>query len=373
MTEQQEWEESFYKEGKREFKKERKLASQKDRSKYKKTDREKYEPSGQLHTNIKKDKGAFEKGRVTSITSHGIVVASDGDDCLCHLRGLLKKERNEDKNLITVGDIVLFEPTGLSKEGGREGQIVHIEPRQSILSRADNLSRRKQQLIAANVDQVFITTALVEPGLKPFLVDRYLIAAEKGGMQGIIVVNKIDLLAQATAAEQALFAEFKEAYQAAGLPLIVVSSKTGEGLEALKAVMQNKTSVFSGQSGVGKTSLINHVTGLTLRTHPIVEKTGKGAHTTTHASLVPLEGGGFCIDTPGIKSFGVWNLTPEELVHYFPDIAKIGQKCFYPNCSHIHEANCAVQKALSQKQIAQVRYDSYCLLRESLGEEHLRR
>lgn len=368
MTIEQEWEESFYKEGKREFKKERKIAANKDRSKYKKTDQDKFLSSGELHANIKKEKEAFERGQVVSITSAGIFVESDHKTFQCTLRGLLKKERTADKNLIAVGDFVLFEKTSSD-----EGQIVHVEPRFSILSRADNLSRRKQQLIAANVDQVLITTALVEPGIKPVLVDRYLIAAEKGGMKGIIVVNKLDLLPHASAEEQAFFREFETAYRAAGWTLIAVSSQTGEGIEALKGAMRDKTSVFSGQSGVGKTSLINLVTGLNLRTRELVEKTGKGAHTTTHARLIPLKEGGFCIDTPGIKSFGVWNLTPKELLSYFPDIEKYSPACHFPDCSHIHEERCAVQKAVENQTISPLRYDSYCQLLQSLGEEHLRR
>lgn len=353
-----EWTESFYHEGKREFKKERKRASKGDRSKFKKTDREKF------LSPLKPARESLQRGRVISITSRGILVDHEGKEFSCTLRGLLKKERTEDKNLVAVGDFVLFEPTDK-----HEGQIAHVEPRTSILSRADNLSRRKQQLIASNIDQVLITTAIKEPGLKPFLVDRYLIAAAKGGMHGLIVVNKIDLLPYASPEEQALFAAFKKAYA----PLIAVSSTTGEGLETLTEAMRGKTSVFSGQSGVGKTTLINLMTGLTLKTGDLVEKTGKGAHTTTHARLIPLAHGGFCIDTPGIKSFGVWKLTPNELLDYFPEIKAAGSQCHYPDCSHTHESGCAVQTALAHHQIAQIRYDSYRLLLESLSQEHLRR
>lgn len=369
MTSRQEWEESFYKEGKREFKKERKVASKKDRSKFKKTDRDKFLPKDRdLHVNIKREKESFERGRVITISSQGILVEKEGEEFTCSLRGLLKKEKTEEKNLITVGDFVLFDQTAPG-----EGQIVHVEPRKSILSRADNLSRRKQQLIASNIDQVLITTAVLEPGIKPFLVDRYLIAADKGGMHGVIVVNKIDLLPKATEEEKALFVEFERAYQAAGWPLISVSTQTGEGIDQLKEAMRDKTSVFSGQSGVGKTSLINLVTGLKLKVRELVEKTGKGAHTTSHARLIPLEGGGFCIDTPGIKSFGVWNLTQEELLSYFPDIASLGHSCHFPDCSHIHEEECAVKKAVVENKISPLRYDSYCLLHQSLGQTHLRR
>ena len=341
MTSREEWEESFYKEDKRSLKKERKRASQKDRSRYKKTDQDKIVSTGELHTNIKRARESFEKGRVVSITSKGIHVDCAGEVVVCSLRGLLKKVRTQDKNLITVGDFVLFEKTAPA-----EGQIVHIEPRFSILSRADNLSRRKQQLIAANIDQVIITASLGEPELKPFLVDRYLIAASKGGMKGVIVINKIDLLEKQSAEMQAYYHDFIDAYTKAGYTLIPLSVETGEGVENLKAAMKDKTSVFSGQSGVGKTSLINLVTGLDMRTREVVGKTGKGAHTTTHASLIPLVFGGFCIDTPGIKSFGVWKLTLSEIGAYFPDLHAFSGECRYPDCTHVHEEECAVLKAL---------------------------
>jgi ribosome biogenesis GTPase len=358
------WEDHFYKEDKRSSRKERKIASKTDRSKYKKTDRAKAPPP----VSLQRAKEALKKGRVISMSSMGVLVSAENDEWLCSLRGLLKHERTEDKNLVAVGDIVLFEETGKG-----EGQIAHVEPRYSVLSRADNLNRRKQQLIAVNIDQVLITASVVEPPLKPFLIDRYLIAAAKGGMQGVILINKIDLLSQASSDERHLYREFLKAYQKAGCRLIPLSFTTGEGISALKETMQGKTSVFSGQSGVGKTSLINLVTGQKFDTRKVVEKTGKGAHTTTHARLIPLEGEGFCIDTPGIKSFGVWNLSPKELEHYFPDIEALGHTCYFPDCSHTHEEDCAVLRALAAKKLSPVRYDSYCFLLASLEQKHLRR
>lgn len=368
MNSNDRWEEGYYKEDKKSLRKERKLASQADRSKYKKTDQDKIQKSHELHSNIKRDKDSFLRGRVISISSSGIHVDYEGKELLCGLRGLLKKERTQDKNLITVGDFVLFEQTAPG-----EGQVAHIEPRFSILSRADNLSRRKQQLIAANIDQVIITSSIGEPPLKPFLIDRYIIAASKGGMEAVIVVNKMDLLENESPEAQEYYHEFVKAYTKAGYRIIPLSIKTGEGIEALKEAMKDKASVFSGQSGVGKTSLINLVTGLDMKTREVVGKTGKGSHTTTSTRLIPLVFGGFCIDTPGIKSFGVWNLDIREIASYFPDISKYGQKCHFPDCSHLHEDNCAVIKALKMRQLPAIRYESYALLLASLKEEHLRR
>ncbi|MCB1114385.1 MAG: ribosome small subunit-dependent GTPase A [Chlamydiia bacterium] len=362
MNLHEEWERNLYKEDKRSQRKERRQITAKDRSKYKKSDQDK------LSTEAKPPEGDFERGRILSITPEGAHVQSGDDSFICQLRGVLKKEKGRDKNLITVGDWVLFE-----KLEDNEGQIVYVEPRFSILSRADNLSRRKQQLIAANIDQVLITASYDEPLFKPVLIDRYLIAAAKGGMKGIIVLNKMDLFDDASEESQEFFDDFLEAYENAGYTVIPTSTKTGDGIDRLKEEMRDKTSVFSGQSGVGKTSLINAVTGLNMRTREVVERTKKGAHTTTYASLIPLEFGGLCIDTPGIKSFGIWDLKPEELGSFYPDIEAFKSDCHFPNCTHTHESDCGVIKAVEEDQLSPIRYEAYQMLLEDLGEEHLRR
>lgn len=355
-------------------KRERKIASAKDRSKYKKTDRDKFQKDPELHKNIKIDKDQLLHGRVLSIDPEGMIVDHQGQRIICKLRGLLKKDKSQSKNLVTVGDIVSFE---LNQPG--EGTIAHVEPRRSILSRADNLSRRKEQLIAANIDQVLVTVSVVSPPLKPFLVDRYLIAAKKGGMAPIIVVNKIDLLTDPTVEEflreqqQELYQDFVAAYQAVDIPVISASVVTAEGLEELKKVMAGKASVFSGQSGVGKSSLINAITGFDLKIGKVVGRTQKGSHTTTKTQLLPLEFTGWCIDTPGIKSFGIWNLDRDEVQKYFSEIHEQSHRCHFPNCSHRHEDGCAVVEAVENGTLSALRYDSYQFLMESITQEHLRR
>lgn len=359
---------------KKEGRQQRKIAKAKDRSKYKKTDREKFQKPEDLHKNIKMNKEELSKGRVLSIGSQGILVDSDQQIYQCFLRGLLKYEKGEEKNLVVVGDLVLFK-----KINQKEGHIVHVEPRQSLLARADNLSRRKQQLIAANIDQVLITVSIVNPPLKPFLVDRYIIAAYKGGMEPIIILNKIDLLEDSTfdsvlrLKEKELLEEFLRAYQQAGIKVVTLSVEKKVNIDLLKQVMKNKVSVFSGQSGVGKSSLINEITGLNLRIGDIVEKTKKGSHTTTMAHLIPLDFGGWCIDTPGIKSFGVWNLKRDEVESYFSEIHEIGSGCKFPDCMHRHEKQCAVLKAIEEGKISPLRYDSYQSLMDTIQEEHVRR
>jgi ribosome biogenesis GTPase len=353
---------------------ERKLAKAKDRSKYKKTDQEKYLKSLQKDKELKLSKQKWLEGRVLSIIPQGMVVDREGERVTCVLKGLLKKEKTLAKNLVAVGDIVLFEKTG---EG--EGIIGHVQPRKSVLSRADNLSRKKEQLIAVNIDQVIITSSVLSPPLKCAIIDRYIIAARKGGMQPLIVINKVDLFnrqdeeSNLLEVEKQLYEEAVRAYSNAGIPLISVSTVDGRGIEDLKEAMRDKASVFSGQSGVGKSSLINTMTGLDLRVGEVVEKTRKGSHTTTTAHLLPLEFGGWCIDTPGIKSFGIWNLKREEIESFYPEIHSYGLMCKFSDCTHTNEDQCAVLDALEVGNLSFLRYDSYQALRESVSEEHVRR
>jgi ribosome biogenesis GTPase len=352
---------------------ERKKASAKDRSKYKKTDKEKTKllDAGKRE---KLESGHLLRGRVLSILSEGILVEHEGATFTCILRGSLKKEKTQAKNLVTVGDFVLFEEIAPS-----EGAIVNVEPRRTTLSRADNLSRRREQLIAANIDQVIITASVVSPPLKPALIDRYIIATRKGGMEPLVVINKADLLEGEQAdnptveLEKEIMEEILQSYAKVGIPVIAVSVKENQGLDELCAAMAGKSSVFSGQSGVGKSSLINAVTGSELLVSGVVERTKKGSHTTTRAHLVKLKCGGWCIDTPGIQSFGVWDLDKDEIEQYFTEIYSTGRKCHFPDCSHRGEKECAVIEAVENGTISILRYESYVNLIEGAGEQHYRR
>lgn len=363
-------EEDYLPDYRKERKLERKIASSRDRSKYKKTDLNRLNRVKNEHLKKVEEQTHLIRGRVTSIVSEVITVEYQGVFLSCSLRGVLKKEKTRIKNLIVVGDFVLFEKISES-----EGAIVAVEPRKSVLSRADSLSQRKQHILASNIDQVLITCSVVVPALKIPLIDRYVIATQKGNMDPIIVINKIDLLEDHHHNEEAeLYQELMQAYAKAGLQVIPVSSKTGYGIDSLKEVMKNKASVFAGQSGTGKSSLINAVTGLNLPVGSPVDKTQKGAHTTTRAHLVPLKFGGWCIDTPGVKSFGIWDLEKEEVQAYYNEILALSSKCKYPGCTHIHEPECAVIEALESHQISPLRYNSYCSLLETIDEEkHLRR
>ncbi len=351
-----------------ENKKERKQAQATDRSKYKKTDRDQQKKEAQ---EIRKD---LLRGLVLSIHSQEAIVQHEERQFTCTLRGALKQEKKRQRNLITVGDWVRF-----ARIGDKEGVIEQIEPRQTFLSRGDPLSQQQEHIIAANVEQVIITTSVVNPLLRPSIIDRYIIAARKGNMRPYIVVNKIDLLEEKEHDKEIcqqqieLLSSCIRAYSDAGIPLLSISAKTGEGLDLLREAMDRHISVFSGQSGVGKTELINATTGRDLRTQKTVAITRKGSHTTTRSKLLPLQGGGWCVDTPGIKSFGLWELHPNEIEAYFEEIHQLQQHCQFSNCTHTHENNCAVKKALQEGILTPLRYESYVALMDSIHKTHRRR
>lgn len=335
-----------YHETRRDFKKERKLFTKNDRSKYKKTDKDKVSLPPLSGT----------RGRVISVEPSLYYVLTEADELFsCYLKGSLKQEKTLSSNLIAIGDFVRFTPFE-----DKTGMISAIEPRKSVLARA---KERNKHLIAANVDQVLIVCSIVSPPLKIPLIDRYIIATKQGNMEPIIVINKIDLQQK----EHDEIAPIKDLYEKMHIPVVAVSSVTKEGMDQLKALMQDKLSVFSGQSGVGKTSLINEITSSSLRVGEVVAKTNKGAHTTTKATLIPLKPSGFCIDTPGIKSFGLWELSYESIYNYFTDFKEY--HCKFPDCKHTHEPDCGVKNALEKGAISLLRYQSYITLIEEVENE----
>ena len=347
--------ESLFAPSRREQRRERKNASKTDRSKYKHSDlRKREERARPTHENL-------VEGRVVLILSQNIEVATPSGRRLCTLRGTLKQERHHHKNLIIVGDLVLVELLGES-----EGFIHHVLPRKSVLSRQDHLLRIKNQLVAANVDQVLITMSIGEPSLRTSIIDRYLVAAEKGNLYPAIVINKMDLRAKYPE-ESSLVDEVERLYKSLGFPVVSLSARTGEGMKDLEALLKDKVSVFSGQSGTGKTLIVNALTGLSLQTQA-VRSGGKGAHTTTSARLLPLPFGGWCIDTPGIRSFGIWDFKKEDLLSTFPEITEAGEGCLFKNCSHRGESGCCLEKAVEEGKVSPLRYSSYLSLLASLDE-----
>ena len=272
----------------------------------------------------------------------------------------------ESSTLIAVGDLVDCLPTkDRDPSGLPQGLIVAIHPRRTKLAR---YRRREgtEQIIASNVDQLVILQAVAQPAYDRFLIDRYLIAAEKGGLQAVLCINKVDL----GSAEQ-VRRDLRHYTEVLGIPLVLCSARTGEGLNELRAVLAGKTSVLSGPSGVGKSTLTNLLLGADVQQiGPISPKLGQGQQTTTMARMFPLPGGGYIIDTPGIRELTIWELTREELPDYFPDFHPWAQECAYQPCSHIHEPSCAVRAAVEQGHIDPLRYEHYCRLWTSLPKYH---
>lgn len=365
MGKYESYEDAFQHKERKEHRRQRQISSFKDRSKFKKTDQDKIQKLKKETENEMAKKNLL-RGRITGILSEGIKVSlEDGRELLCVLRGVLKKDNLRKKNLTAIGDFVLVE-----ESGPHEGAIAHIEERTSVLSRAHTHHQQQEHIIAANIDQVLITLSIIIPPLKASLADRYIIATKKGNMDPILVVNKIDLLHNEPehSSEEQLFRDFLDAYSQAGIPVIPVSSITGEGIEKLKEVMKDKASVFAGQSGVGKSSLINAATGLNLPVGEAIKKTKKGSHTTTSPHLIHLKEGGWCIDTPGIKSFGMWELSKQEVQEYYPEMRILREHCKFLNCMHIQEPGCAVVE-----KVHPIRYQSYLAIIESIEQEHLPR
>jgi ribosome biogenesis GTPase / thiamine phosphate phosphatase len=291
--------------------------------------------------------GNCQSGRVVRV--HGlqsVVEAADGTLYRCAVRRLLKSLMTDERSIVTTGDRVWFRDAGIG-----EGMIERVEPRHGVLTRA---SRRREHVLVANVDQLIIVMSLVEPDLKPHLIDRYLATAQQGGLAPILCLNKADLV------EHANLQSLIGAYSQLGIPTLLTSAKSGEGIEWVRELLKGRATVFSGQSGVGKSSLLNAIQpGLSLKVSTVSEQTQKGRHTTTTAELIRLEFGGWVVDTPGVRQFQIWDVIPEEVEGFFPEFRPFVALCAFPDCTHTHETRCAVKRAVERRQISMRRYHSY--------------
>ena len=289
----------------------------------------------------------------TVLSVHGLacqVMVPTGKVLSCAIRGILKSLSTEVRHVVVAGDRVLVQATGAG-----EGVIERVEPRYGIISRT---SRGRQHILVANVDQLIIVSSAAEPGLKPNLIDRMLVTAEKVGVQPLICINKIDLVDSADL--QPIFG----VYGQMGYRVLPISAKTGQGIAALKGWLRGKKSVVAGQSGVGKSSLLNAIEpGLNLRVSHVSAENQKGRHTTTSTRLIGLNEGGFFVDTPGIRQFQLWDVIPEEVCGFFRDIRPYINRCRFPDCSHTHEDGCGVKDGVADNQIDLRRYESYMHLR----------
>ena len=287
-------------------------------------------------------------GRVIKV--HGLastVRLDDGRMLECTTRGLLKSMATDLQNVVVAGDRVSVR---IGDE--RQGLILSVHPRRGIICRT---SRQRQQILVANVDQVVIITSAAEPMLKPNLVDRFLVSAESTGLTPIICINKIDLV------DPADLQPVAGVWSQLGYQVVLLSVLRGWNVERLRQLLVGKDSVVSGQSGVGKSSLLNAIEpDLGLRVGEVSVESQKGKHTTTFSQLIPLQGGGHLVDTPGIRSFQLWDVIPAEVAGFFRDIRPFVGACQFPDCTHTHEQNCAVKGAVADFKIDVRRYESYC-------------
>jgi ribosome biogenesis GTPase len=308
------------------------------------------------------------RGRVLRV--HGLfslVETEDGRQFKCAVRRLLRSLSTDERNILTCGDHVWFRPApgatevevdeaekpdaGSLQMPDREGLIEQVEPRHGLLTRS---SRNREHVLVANVDQVVFVLSLVQPALKIHLVDRYLASAMQGDIEPILAFNKADLT------DPAIFLPILGHYRQLGIEAFITSAATGLGVGDLRDRLRDRQTVFSGQSGVGKSSLLNAIQpGLGLRVREVSEVNSKGKHTTTTSELIRLESGGYVVDTPGIRQFELWNTRPEEAEGFFVEFRPWVTLCAFPDCTHTHEDHCAVKRAVRRRLISTSRYVSY--------------
>ena len=293
-------------------------------------------------------------GVVLSRSGSTYRVHVDGRELTATLRGKLK---HQDDDRVVAGDVV-----ELDLESQEAGAITAIRERRSVLARrAAGTGATRAQPIAANVDQVLVVAAARDPEPAPRMIDRFLVIAEANQLPAFVVMNKIEL-------DRSAGETLVDRYRAAGYPVLLTSVKVAEGLDVLGERLRGRETVLAGQSGVGKSSLLNALEpGLKLRIGAISEKWRTGRHTTTAAELVPLAGGGYVVDTPGMREVGAWGIEPRELAWCFPEFREFLGRCRFDNCRHLNEPSCAVREARDRGMFPADRMVSYERIYEEIN------
>lgn len=296
-----------------------------------------------------------------------MVHTDNGEDVNCKIKGNFRLKGIRTTNPVAVGDRVTI---SVNPDGN--AFITAIQPRKNyIIRRASNLSK-ESHIIAANLDCAFLVVTLAHPVTSTTFIDRFLATAEAYRVPAVLLINKVDLL---TDDDDKEYCEaVASLYRTIGYDVLEISALTGEGMTELRERLKDKISLFSGNSGVGKSTIINALLpDLELRTGSISDMHDTGMHTTTFSEMFPLPEGGWIIDTPGIKGFGTIDFDKHEIAHFFPEIFKISADCKYGNCTHTHEPGCAVLKALDDHYISQSRYASYLSILDDTNPDKYRK
>lgn len=298
---------------------------------------------------------------VRSYGSGYVVRLENGEEANCRVKGNFRIKGIRTTNPVAVGDRVL-----VAKAADDADYIVAVEPRRNyIIRRSTNLSK-ESHILAANLDLAALVVSIRDPETPTAFIDRFLATAEAYSVPAALIFNKEDIW---DADDRELAEAMTYLYESIGYRCFTVSAVTGEGLDQLKGYLSGETTLLAGNSGVGKSSIINAlVPGADLRTGSISDIHHQGMHTTTFSEMIPLPGGGDLIDIPGVRGFGTIDFKPAEVSHYFPEIFKAGRNCRYDDCKHTGEPGCAVKEAVEQSLISQSRYASYLNILEEISD-----
>lgn len=301
----------------------------------------------------------MQEGVVIKSTGSWYEVRNDsGEVVLCRLRGKIRLDGIRTTNPISVGDKVLYE-----KENNKDTCVINkILPRHNVIVRKSVNLSKASHIIASNIDQAILVATIAQPRTSTGFIDRFLVTAEAYHIPTTIVFNKCDLYDEEQMAQAE---ELISTFENIGYKSFMISAKTGYRCDELKEIMKDKVSLFSGHSGVGKSALVNRLDpNLNVRVGEISDVHEKGKHTTTFSQMFPLTFGGYIIDSPGIKEFGLYDMEKETLAQRFPEMRNLMHECKFSNCTHLHEPHCAIKDAVENNVIADWRYNDYCSMME---------